>query len=371
MSSWIAGDLLIRARSDKIVASALADGRESWVFAFPRGNQLCTMSRGIEDNIGIVGYKSDDESHCITMVALDLATGRTLWQRQRGPLPPVPFRTDVDEIAVAGQVALSREASGFAAVDLHDGKPRWRKAAAAGCEVYSVAAEGDTAVLLSACKNHTLALVVADVTSGRERWHARLDISADDETSMGYGAKATTVLSVDPLVIRASDDGATGGAFVSFDAQGRRLATIAQSQQDVDLAPGQFPKRGARAEYLTDVVGDVLVTPARKVGDSADHLLTAYSIRDGRRLWSTEFQEPVTLVVATADKVFVKQDGSPLAVYAVALHDGRILRKRTFATDQDKVADTVAYAADLRVAGDSYVFIGERGETAAPVVVLR
>jgi outer membrane protein assembly factor BamB len=328
------------------------------------------MSRGVDDNIGIVGYKTDDEYSCITMVALDLSTGRPLWQRKRGPLPGVPFHTDIDEVAVAGQVVVSREA-GFVAMDLRSGKPRWRKAAGSGCEDYSVTAEGDTAVLLSACKSHIAQLVVVDVATGRERWHAQLHTSADDESAMGYGAKSTAVLSVDPLVIRTSDDDSGAGAFVSFDGQGRKQATVSQSQQDADLAPGRFPYRGARAAYAVNVVGDVLVTPARKVGDSTDRFVAAYSLTDGRRLWITELDDTLASIVATQGEILVQQHPSSVELLALAPQDGRILQKRTFDTEEDKISQAVDYAADVRVAGEKYVFIGTRGDTAPPVVVLR
>jgi len=42
-----------------------------------------------------------------------------------------------------------------------------------------------------------------------------------------------------------------------------------------------------------------------------------------------------------------------------------------FDTDEDKIIQAVDYAADVRVAGDRYVFIGTRGDTQPPVVVLR
>lgn len=59
----------------------------AWTTEVPGREALCTMSRDVEDGVGLVAWTADDQP-CATVVAVDLRTGKTLWQLTR----TVPLR---------------------------------------------------------------------------------------------------------------------------------------------------------------------------------------------------------------------------------------------------------------------------------------
>jgi len=160
VGSWITSDTVIRADTDKVVAYAVSDGHVSWTFPLPAGNTVCTMSRTVEGNIGLIGYAALGLGEdCSTPVALDTGTGRSMWQRQR-PASETISDAGSDEVALAKDVAVIKEPTGFVAVDLQGKTPRWRLAAAKTCAPNFVAAAGDTAAMVTVCVNQTAHLVV-------------------------------------------------------------------------------------------------------------------------------------------------------------------------------------------------------------------
>ncbi|MEH1130768.1 DUF1707 domain-containing protein [Micromonospora sp. CPCC 206061] len=365
--SWITDRAVIRARLDRLVAYDLADGRVAWTFPVPAEHELCTMSGTVDGNVGVIGYAPASSFECTTLVAVDLGTGRSLWQRPR-PGFGGEHRSG-DEVAVVGETAIIREPTGFVAVDARANTRKWRLPVAKGCRTYSVTASPDVAALVSACANRAATLALVEVASGTERWRAPLRLSTQDDGDHEWGStKATVVLSLDPVVVRTSD---AGGAFVAFDDQGRRRATIAQAQADMDLAVGAFPYSFmSRPAYRVAVLGDVLAAPARKPGETQDTAIAGFSLTDGRRLWLTETYYSVGsigvgdgAVVAT-----VAIDFFDYQLSAVSPQDGKV---RTLVRFDDLKEEKVsAYVFELRQVGDRYVFVSPAAEGTPPVTVL-
>ena len=374
VGNWITGDLVVRARTDKVVGYAVADGRVGWTLPIPAGRAVCTMSRTVAGNVGLVGHGPEDEYHCTTLVAVDLGTGQPLWQRQR-PVSEDNSDNRADEVAVTADTAVIKEPNGFVAVDLRGNKERWRLAAGKGCLAYSVTADGDTAVLVTTCANHVARLLVVDAATGRERWRAQLRTSDDDEDNFRYGGtKRTVVLSVDPVVIRTRADDGRGGALIRFDDQGRRQATIAQSQQDLDVAPDLDSGVGdlARPDYSVGVVGDVLVAAAKLAGDSSAGHVVAFSLADGRRLWLAEVAEDsyLSTVDVVDGKVLVISDLSyQPELRLLSPSDGRIVQTVTLSEVADELSGISTFA-EVGAVGDRYVVINFDGAANSPVVAV-
>ncbi|MEJ3746151.1 DUF1707 domain-containing protein [Actinomycetes bacterium KLBMP 9797] len=365
--SWITDRAVIRARLDRLVAYDLADGRVAWTYPLPAEHELCTMSGTVDGNVGVVGYAPAGSFTCATLVALDLGTGRPLWQRPR-PGMGNEHRSG-DEVAVVGETAIIREPTGFVAVDARANKQKWRLPVTKGCRTYSVTASADVAALVSACADRAATLALVEVASGKERWRAPLRLSTLDDNDHDWGStKATVVLSLDPVVVRTSD---AGGAFLAFDDQGQRRTTIAQAQADVDLAVDVFPATFiARPAYRVAVLGGVLVAPARKPGETVDTSLAGFSLTDGRRLWLTETYDAVASL-GVGDGVVVVAiaiDYSDLQLRALSTQDGKA---RTLVRFDDLKDDTLSiYGFELRQAGDRYVFVSPEAEGKPPVTVL-
>lgn len=365
--SWVTDRMVIRARTDRMVAYDVADGHEAWSFPIPPDHELCGMSRTIDRNIGLVAYGAEGTYYCPTVAAVDLGSGRPLWQRQRPEAKEYNNTyANGEELALAGDVAVLREAHAFVAVDARANTQRWRLPVAKGCRPYSVTASGTVAVLLTACDDRTARLALVDAASGRERWRAPLRLSPDDRSGNASGEKATVVLSVDPLVIRTSDE---DGAFIAFDSQGKRRATIPQTQHDVDLALGRFPfNYTARPGYAAAVVGDVLVVPARKPGEPIDTGVAGYSLADGRRLWLTEVANLLGIGVAAGDVLVTGLlTFGESELRTVSIRDGAV-RARTKLGVADGIGLSTGF--DLWTAGDRHVFVNYVGGKAPPVVVI-
>lgn len=363
--SWITDRTVIRARTDRMTAYDLADGHVVWTFPVPADHKLCGMSRTIDRNLGLIAYGPEGRYYCPTVAALDLGTGRPLWQRQRPEA--AEFNNTyfyADEIALAGDVAVLREAHAFLAVDARANTQRWRLPVAKGCRPYSVTASGAVAALLTACDDRSAQLALVDAASGREQWRAPLRLSPDDKGQNASGRKPTVVLSVDPMVVRTSDE---NGAFISFDSQGKRRATIPQNQPDLDLARDEFPSWTARPGYQTTVVDDVLIVPANKPGQT-DTGLAGFSLADGRRLWVTDVASLAGIGVAAGT---VLATSKPILAEAelrtLSIQDGAVTSTRKIG-----MPDEIGLSGDFDLwnVGDRYIFANYAGTQSPPVTVI-
>ena len=368
VGNWFTDGTVVRARNDKVVGYAVADGRVSWTLPIPTGDVVCTMSRTVAGNVGLIGHAAKDEGHCTNLVAVDIDTGLPLWQRRR-PVPEENSDIGADEVAVAGEIAVIKEPAGFVAVNLSDNKQRWRLAVGKGCLAYSVTAAADTAALVTTCAKNVARLLVVDTATGRERWRAQFRTGEDD-----YGLKRTSVLSLDPVVIRTGDDEGRGGALIRFDDRGRRQATIPQSQQDIDVAPEFEASRAyeARPDYSVGVLGDTLIAAATQAGDNLPGHVVAFSLVDGRRLWLTEVEEGnyLSSVDIVDGKVLVTTDMSfRPELRLLSMRDGQIQRTTTL-SDVDGEIGGISSAVDVGTAGDRYIIVNSDGAANPPVVGL-
>lgn len=368
VGNWVEGATLIRARTDRVTAYAIATGRVKWTFAVPGRDHICTMSREIEQGVGLIGFGPDDHGvACTTVAALDLRTGQLLWQRRRTVAREhTTFVSAVDdEVGIAAGVAVIKEPAGFVAVGLRDNQQMWHLPVAAPCEAYSVTASGTDVALLSACDDRTARLSMVEPSSGQIRFGVDLRLHEDDHLFFSAdNLKSTIVLSTTPLVVRTTDDGTrTHDAIFSFDAQGRRRATIPLSQDDFDLAPNQFLGSSmwgglflARRPHVFAVVGDTFIAPVRMAGGTHEDRLAAFSLVDGRRLW----QVKLSGVVAASDRIgerFVVAT-SDAKIHVLSTADGRILATTPVT---GLPATMMPGSHELRITGDRYAISNQHG----------
>lgn len=373
VGTWLAGPTVIRARTDRLTAYDVATGKVAWSSQVPSGAAICAMSRETWGGIGIVVHGPPDstEKRCTTVTALDLETGRQLWERTRRNPDPFDLVLD-DEVGLAASTAVVADAEGFVGLGARDGTEKWRRSVPAGCEAFGVAAAADDAVLLSACGRYsddpTVELTKVGAADGAVRFSTPLNrIRGTDGRGVDVRT-STTVLSISPLVVRTAADDSRADAIVSFDDDGRRHTTIPLAQAEFDLradpGSGGF---SARRPPVVAVIGGLVVATALRLGAAGDGgaTLIAYSLADGTEVWHTELSDLdawtmdgtriVALIGLREFQVLAAATGRPTGVVRIAWNSPGYLRP----------------PIDLRLVGDRYVIsVGDGTADTRPVSVL-
>ncbi|MEJ8643748.1 PQQ-binding-like beta-propeller repeat protein [Streptomyces sp. MS1.HAVA.3] len=110
--------VLVRARPDGLVAYD-GEGRKGWRLPASEQTPVCALSRTTPSDVGLVAYQ--EGGRCGTRIeAVDLAEGRSLWDRD---LKPSRAHTVV---AAAGTTAVVAEEGALVGLDLRGGEERWR-----------------------------------------------------------------------------------------------------------------------------------------------------------------------------------------------------------------------------------------------------
>ncbi|MEV6878658.1 hypothetical protein [Amycolatopsis sp. NPDC051128] len=119
VGSWVDGDLVVRARADRLIGYTTTG--TAWTTEVPGREALCTMSRDVEDGVGLVGWAADGQP-CATVVAMDLRTGKSLWQLTRTASDRYRYGDAIagDELAVTSRLAVFTEPTGLRAVGLRE-----------------------------------------------------------------------------------------------------------------------------------------------------------------------------------------------------------------------------------------------------------
>ncbi|MFJ8581436.1 PQQ-binding-like beta-propeller repeat protein [Micromonospora sp. NPDC093277] len=191
--AWLAGDTVVRAQADGLLAYQLSDGAQAWGAPAPDGTSLCVAAQEVTEGRGAVAAGSDNS--CNTVAGFDLNSGKLTWKAKfpapvregRGPL-------HAPDLSVAGQQVIVRSEDTLIGLSLADGRQRWRTTAtklAPGreCRIKNAQAAGDQVVVTFRCSqgNEVAAL---DPATGKVRWRQRLP---ERQNTDG-------VLSVRPLV---------------------------------------------------------------------------------------------------------------------------------------------------------------------------
>ncbi|MEU3521727.1 PQQ-binding-like beta-propeller repeat protein [Streptomyces sp. NPDC006654] len=337
VGDWLDGGLVVRARSDQVVAYRVATGAVAWRWSPPGTDVVCAMSRETGSGTGLVGY-AHQEDPCLTAAAVNLATGTTRWTARLAD--PQDDTVDLAEgpgrMAVAGDVAVLHDARGWYASGLSDGHTRWRAPSGPGCMPLIAGGGPGVVVTVDRCPHGAPRLTVMTAATGHIRWQAGLPVAGDLDH--------LAILSTAPVTVW-TDEHATRGlhAVLSYGDDGRLRARIPLSQSDMDLRipltdlPDIFPVRPA---YGAVTVGDTLVTSSEKPGDihysrdahgpvrTAKGRLVAFSLTTGARLWTSPLDDHANGIAADGGGVWALTIDNAVRVDAATGHrtDSYILR---------------------------------------------
>jgi len=168
---WSVSDTLVRVRSDGAFAHDLKDGKQRWAHELPRPQVVCATSRSADGGVGLLSYTVDDAT-CGRVLALDLASGRVLWERTVKGIPNGP-----GGIETGSGVAVVAAASGSKVFDLRTGAPRRSLGMPSRCSfesgVSAVAVGGGRIAATFVCTNGSSRLGMVEL-GGRGRWSTDL-----------------------------------------------------------------------------------------------------------------------------------------------------------------------------------------------------
>jgi len=224
--AWLAGDTVVRAQADGLLAYQLADGAQAWGAPAPDGTSLCVAAQAVTDGRGAVAVGSADS--CNTVAGFDLNSGKLTWQAKF----PAPVRADrrpleAPDLSVAGQQVVVRSKDTLIGFSLADGKQLWRTTAekllpGRDCGFREAQAAGEQVIVTYRCPSGG-EVDALDPATGKVRWRQRLP-----EAKLTDG-----VLSVQPLV---SLPGLGHDAYTIRDGQtGKEVASFTDPIDGIEL----------------------------------------------------------------------------------------------------------------------------------------
>ncbi|WP_433315355.1 PQQ-binding-like beta-propeller repeat protein [Micromonospora chersina] len=281
--AWLAGDTVVRAQGDGLLAYRLSDGGQAWGAPAPEGTSLCVAAQEVTEGRGAVAAGSDRS--CDTVAGFDLASGKLTWQAKF----PAPAREGRDALAapdlsVAGQQVIVRSGDTMIGFSLADGKQLWRTTGekllpGRDCGFKDMRAAADLVVVTYGCSIGGEVDGV-DPATGKVRWRQRLP-----ETKVTDG-----VLSVRPLIslpglghesytVRDPRTGRQTGSFTD-PVGGTELWDVPPNRSNAIDGPAVF-------QFLAD--DDTLYHPTfpknvPNSGRSANQII-AIDLATGKRRW--------------------------------------------------------------------------------------
>lgn len=355
VGSWVHDNLVVRARVDRL--TAYADQRIGWTMEIPGRDALCAMSRDVEDGVGLVAWAADNRP-CATVAAIDLRTGKSLWQRNRSAADRYVATATSDELAVAAGVAVFTEPTGLRAVGLRENDERWRLDVEEGCTPTDVAASDDRVTVLVYCGDEVVDLLAVDPRTGREHWRTRLPVQPP--------LTEVTLLAADPVVVHAVEAGSRPeDVFIAFSDEGQVRARIPRSGPDYDISVADqfaFGSWLARPVRRVTVWDDRLIAPVGVPGEDELTAVAAFSLETGAQLWRTSVDGDVAAVEQTADGPVVATED--LLLYELSPADGAVVASTPVR------GDWFLFGFDLRKVKDMYAVIAYDGTRNPPVTMI-
>lgn len=351
VGNWSHDDLVVRARVDRL--TAYTDTGTAWTMEIPGRDALCTMSRNVEDGVGLVAWAADNQP-CATVAAIDLRTGKSLWQLTRSAADRYGAEMTSDQLAVAEGVAVFTEPTGLRAVGLRENDERWRLDAGEGCTPTSVAADADHVTMLVDCGDAGLSVAAVEPATGRERWRTALPVEPPLTTAV--------LLAAHPVVVHAVEEGSRAADdIISFGDEGQVRARIPRSGPDYDMPPADEANWPARVARPLLVRNDRLIAPIAPPGGDEYLAMAAFSLETGERLWLTVVDGAVAAIDLTTDGLVVATRSLRLEELSAA--DG------TVTSSVPVRGSWYASMIEVQKMNDAYAII-ERDGTAYPPVVI-
>lgn len=353
VGGWVHDNLVVRARADRL--TAYAEQRTAWTVAVPGRDVLCTMSRNVQDGVGLVAWAADDQP-CATVVALDLRTGRSLWQRTRSAADRVGAAVAGDQLAVAAGVAVFTEPTGLRAVGLRENDERWHLDAGAGCTPSGVTTDADHVTMLVDCGDTGTRVVAVDPGTGRERWRTALPVEPPITTAV--------LLAAHPVVVHAVEEGSRAADdIISFGDEGQVRARIPRSGPDYDMPlPTNETYWPARPVRPLTVWHDRLITPVNAPGGDEPTAVAAFSLETGAQLWRTTVAGEAAAIEPTTDGLVVST--KDLRLHELSPADG------TATASLPVRGSWYLDGFDLRKVNGAFVIMAYDGTVDPPVMVV-
>jgi outer membrane protein assembly factor BamB len=274
VGSWASGGSLIRVRVDEAVSYDAATGARQWTLPMPGVDVACSVSGTSSSGaLGLIAY-GQDSTTCNHVMAVDLATGRQVWEDS--VQNPYSGSSATGALAVAAGTSIVLTDDGIAGVTAASGAQRWTLASPEGCTFQQLAAAGSSVVALAACDG-SYEVVSIDPVTGKAAWRHRVT-----EPSNSYQFQ---ILSVSPMVINDDLTGPRGTSTVRVLGPGGAVTS--------DFSVSGIPLGGGTVALNTASYSGfgvpVAVTDGMLVGvtdsNDGDDAVVGYQLSDGARRW--------------------------------------------------------------------------------------
>ncbi|WP_179080039.1 PQQ-binding-like beta-propeller repeat protein [Streptomyces rectiverticillatus] len=333
---WFTDKTVVKALPDRLVGLDPKTGGQRWEAPTPgSGSVLCQASADSTAGIAVLARGSGKACH--TFYAVDLTSGKTLWEHSTDSDEWAP--SDGPRIARSGDVVVvSADDHVTTAFRVSDGKQLWKdddKGLYEGAEAKDTCrGEGYTGGKQLLRIQHCLLggndpgtyLAAVDPATGHAKWKYRL----------GEYGRQGQVLATSPIVVDDPDRPYEGRMRVSvLDDDGKlrtRLEGTPKRRFGLTRGDGGAPAADVR------IAGDKLVMAMdRDEKDSDDNnQLTAWSLTTGKRLWD----QRATGYLQTYHLVATSDTDAVLAYSAGNIHDPATLVRFDPATGSRKTVRT-------------------------------
>ncbi|MCC2279844.1 PQQ-like beta-propeller repeat protein [Streptomyces sp. ET3-23] len=309
---WFTDKAVVKALPDGVHAYRPADGKELWTVRNPDGTKLCQASTDSTGDIAVFARGKGDD--CSTFAAVDLASGKQLWEHTLDAEDHVVGAGD--KIARSGDtVVVSAAGHRTSALRAGDGTLLWKETAellgGKDCHgTLGISSMGYTGgrrlVRLQSCWNEERDTVYdavgVDPATGRAQWAYRLG---------EHGGEAK-VLTTSPVVVNVpeSRDMKQLRPVVLDDAGRLRTRLAGGPDTDREL----LTTDGSPAANV-QIKGDrIFVVAQDEETDATDNnKMVAWSLTDGQRLWeqrSRGYQQTFYAVASDTDDVLAYMAGN-------------------------------------------------------------
>ncbi|MFD3513987.1 PQQ-binding-like beta-propeller repeat protein [Streptomyces sp. NPDC058657] len=305
-----AGRNLVRVTPDALTAFSLADGHRQWRTPVPPRRTACGAGLRAAADLALVGYARFEEP-CTELAAVDLATGRTRWQRSlRFDRYDPHARTGI--FALADRTAVAVESERLRAFDATTGRAVWTRPFGDKrlCTAAALGASADRVLLVEECRKEygqnaaTSRLIALDAATGKQLWRTTLPVESR--------AMHASFTSTSPLVLRIKELDERGvDAFLSYDDKGRPRAVLKVSRHASGNANANSETEGLigmPSEARVD--GDRLIAGAISPGETSVRWVGAFSLATGERQWLRRLPHRATaLLTGTGGRLTVLTEG--------------------------------------------------------------
>ncbi|MGW3492546.1 outer membrane protein assembly factor BamB family protein [Streptomyces sp. NPDC001020] len=235
VGSWVSGSVYAKADINKIVGYEADTGSTKWTL--PLNGQTCAgsvevTSSGVAAVVSEAGKRSGphDRKPCSDITAFEVGTGKKLWTKSvTSNDSPIPFR----EVTISGStVAVGGGSYGGAALDLTTGKVLWQPKIGS-CQDVGYAG-GEQLVAVRKCGdygNESYEVQLLDPKTGKDKWSYKIPPGIDN----------AKVISTKPVVFGVDSGEITASGVTdvfSLDDNGKLRAkiTLADGKYEHDCA---------------------------------------------------------------------------------------------------------------------------------------